>query len=258
MNKDLMMKAAIQFNGKWPSDEQFENEKVPRDGAILHTRKISPDHPDEEVGCISLGGDGANTDFYDIITKEQFESFVESLFEGAPEGATHYSPEDDENHACFYKDEYKQTCIRGESKWSLTKHTIFEPVIIRQAKRADPALNLNCRCASVDIPYTPKVGEECQFSSVGHHSGFMWCIFRGVMSDGGLIVEYHHNTSPDRVTCDAFDSLNTAFRPLRTERDLFIEAATAAYLKQVGSDAVDKKWFGRIFGALHDEGFKAP
>lgn len=84
MNRELMMKAAIQFKGVWPSDEKFENQKNPRDGVILHTHKISPEYPDEEVGCISLGGDRASTDFYDIVTREQFESFVESLFEGAP------------------------------------------------------------------------------------------------------------------------------------------------------------------------------
>lgn len=67
----------------------------------------------------------------------------------------------------------------------------------------------------------PPLGVECEFKSAGHHSNpdYVWCVFRGAMSDGGYIVEYHHHTAPSRVTVDAFDPATTSFRPIRTPRE---------------------------------------
>lgn len=70
----------------------------------------------------------------------------------------------------------------------------------------------------------PSVGCECQFFSDGYDENwFDWCIFHGLASCGGLIVEHHHRTSPSRVTVCLFDPRTTKFRPLRTERQKAIE-----------------------------------
>ncbi len=63
-----------------------------------------------------------------------------------------------------------------------------------------------------DGEYFPSIGDECEFESEGHHDGWKWCIFRGFLSDGGHIVEFHHDTAPGRVTCDCFDPDFTRYR----------------------------------------------
>lgn len=61
----------------------------------------------------------------------------------------------------------------------------------------------------------PPVGTACDFASTGHHEGFQWCIFHGLMSDGAYIIEYNHRTSPSRTTCAPFDPDLTSFRPVK-------------------------------------------
>lgn len=77
--------------------------------------------------------------------------------------------------------------------------------------------------AMADAGKLPPIGCECQFSSSGHHDGFKWCIFRGLMSDGGMIIEYRHETAQGRVTCAAFDPETTAFRPTQSPREKAID-----------------------------------
>lgn len=69
----------------------------------------------------------------------------------------------------------------------------------------------------------PPVGTVCEFESHGHHQGWMWCIYRGLMSCGGYIVEYHHHTSQDMTTCAPFDPALTNFRPIRTPEQIAAE-----------------------------------
>ena len=70
----------------------------------------------------------------------------------------------------------------------------------------------------------PPVGCVCQFFSGGYDSDwFDWCIFHGLASCGGFIIEHHHRTSPEMVTVGLFNPSLTKFRPIRTERDVLIE-----------------------------------
>ena len=72
----------------------------------------------------------------------------------------------------------------------------------------------------------PPVGCECQFFSDGYDDEwFDWCIFHGLATCGGLIIEHHHRTSPSRVTVALFDPASTKFRSLHTEREKAIDAA---------------------------------
>ena len=75
----------------------------------------------------------------------------------------------------------------------------------------------------------PPFGCECQFFSDGYdNEWFDWCIFHGLATCGGLIIEHHHRTSPSRVTVDLFGPASTKFRPLSTEREKAIDAACKA------------------------------
>ena len=84
----------------------------------------------------------------------------------------------------------------------------------------------------------PPVGCECQFFSDGYDAEwFDWCIFHGLATCGGLIIEHHHRTSPSRVTVELFDPLSTEFRPLRTEREKAIDEMADLIAKSVFGSA---------------------
>lgn len=100
--------------------------------------------------------------------------------------------------------------------------------------------------AEPQAPYMPKVGEECESALVG--AGFR--VGQLLYKSEKLIVWQDTGTGDETANRPE----HRIFRPLRTERELFIERATKDYLEQVGSDAVNAKWFGRIFGALYDAG----
>ena len=97
----------------------------------------------------------------------------------------------------------------------------------------------------------PPVGCECQFFSDGYDGEwFDWCIFRGLATCGGLIIEHHHRTSPSRVTVALFDPSSTKFRPLRTEREKAIDEMIAAI------DHIKEGNFQTFIGALYDAGYR--
>lgn len=94
-----------------------------------------------------------------------------------------------------------------------------------------------------EAPYVPKVGKECEVSVDG---GMRW--YKFVKTD-------KRNLILDESWGEMLEGLYVKFRPLRTEREIFIEKAVEDYLDQVGANAVNKKWFGRIFGAMYDSGY---
>ena len=97
----------------------------------------------------------------------------------------------------------------------------------------------------------PPVGCECRFFSDGYDKNwFDWCIFHGLATCGGLIVEHHHKTSPSRVTVCLFNPRTTKFRPLCTEREKAIDEMGAT-LRNRGSVISDV-----ILGELYDAGFR--
>lgn len=101
----------------------------------------------------------------------------------------------------------------------------------------------------------PPVGTECEFASEGHHSNpeYQWCIFHGLLSCGGYIIEFHHHTALDRVTCDAFDPITTKFRPIKNpdqiERDGLAEMLCDAYKSMLDTDKVFYKYADAILKA---------
>lgn len=107
----------------------------------------------------------------------------------------------------------------------------------------------------------PPAGCECEYKSEGHHEGFEWCIFHGLMSDKSYIIEYHHHTSPSRTTCCPFDPISTTFRPLKTQeqkdREAFIEKAKSV----IEANDYSHRNLTMVISAIEkmfDAGFKAP
>lgn len=252
MNKDLMMKAAIQFKGKWPVDG---------DNALVYVSTQDKFHTAINFSIVT-----------DVCTREQFESFVESLFDGAPEGAEYYSARE---VGVFAEAWFKQN-VHGKWDFKLTSsggwHTLSPQSVIgerklikRPAKKApiigDTPEQLKDG-VTPKAPYMPKVGEWCLLLD-----DYVLCGNSPLKMKKGdtVIVKAVVDLGYGEVALITDENINgsgtiifSGLRPLRTERELFIEKAATAYLRQVGSNAVDKKWFGRIFGALHDDGFEAP
>jgi hypothetical protein len=114
MNRELMIRAVQEFGGVWPDEDD------------THLYKFTH-------GFFETGIEGGNAEL--ICTREQFKSFVVSLFDVAPEDAEVFTSEDRHNYACFYKEEYKYMCLHGQLNWHETKHTVFEPIIIRPTKK---------------------------------------------------------------------------------------------------------------------------
>ena len=106
--------------------------------------------------------------------------------------------------------------------------------------------------------WMPEIGEECEYESIGHHDGFEWCIFQGLMSDGAYIIEYHHHTSPTMTTCCPFDPKLTTFRPLKTqrekEREAFIDSVNGVF----SDGEFDRHDLVLIAAKLFEERFTAP
>jgi hypothetical protein len=163
MNKELMMKAVVKFKGVWPSGDE------------THLYKFSHGNFETgiKVGTVELA-----------FIREQFESFVESLFEGAPEGATHVDAERVED---YYKyDGYAYYLI---GKIHSVRCANFDKLIPRPAKKAEP-----------EAQYMPKVGEECEINHLGN-----W--FK--ISKTDFYDRYAYACGSDFI-----------FRPLRTEEEI--------------------------------------
>lgn len=230
MNKDLMMRAAIQFKGVWPDQEE------------THLYEFY------SLGLVT-GLAGGTAKF--VCTRKQFEDFVESLFECAPEGTTHFRPN---SPAEWYKiskieaemEMYYSNCHNSWVIGSNGADWLSKNLIPRPVKKSEPK-----------APYMPKIGEECEFKNDRQDmlvdSRWVRAFFVGLSKDGHKIMETE--ATIEIVWLDESDGDVFIFRPLRTERELFIEQATKDYLDQVGSDAVNPKWFERIFGAMYDAGY---
>lgn len=240
MNKDLMMKAAVQFKSVWPDQEE------------THLYKF-------HYGRFVTGMAGGTADV--VCTREQFEDFVESLFEGAPDGATHCRPN---SPAEWYKiskieaemEMYYSNCHNSWVVGSNGADWLSKNLIPRPAKKlfiGDTPQQLK----EGVTPWVPEIGEECEFKNDRQDmlvdSCWVRAFFVGLSKDGHKIMETE--ATIEIVWLDESDGDVFIFRPLRTERELFIERATKDYLDQIDSVDVTQALLGRIFGAMYDAGY---
>lgn len=240
MNRDLMMKAAVKFEGVWPDDGYGLIVAIPSDIVLGNEEK------DGSVSYVSKGvTENTFLRSWSHCTRKQFEDFVESLFECAPADATHYSPEDKNNEQTWWKlvgDEMLCICEIGDiHTWERGHFDETIQLIPHPVKKAEP-----------QAPWVPKVGEECEYSTNGHK----WHVCEPLYIGNSCAFVKSDKASADGYREYSLPISHTDFRPLRTERELFIEQATKDYLDQVGSEAVNAKWFERIFGAMYDKGYR--
>jgi hypothetical protein len=196
MRKNLLLVDAVkQFKGVWPDEDD------------THLYKFTH-------GFFETGIEGGNAEL--ICTREQFKSFVVSLFDVAPEDAEVFTSEDRHNYACFYKEEYKYMCLHGQLNWHETKHTVFEPIIIRPTKKlyiGDTPDKLK-KGVTPQAPYMPKVGEECEYRNPnGVSNAYYWMFFVGYDKDGSMVIQ-----RKDKSFRIYRRENNLIFRPIITER----------------------------------------
>lgn len=91
----------------------------------------------------------------------------------------------------------------------------------------------------------PPVGTECEYAVGTGSLGFDWCFFVGRNHSGSLIIE------SDNGNILSYHKHQLKFRPLRTDREKFIDAAESVRKAH--------QWTTEEYlGALFDAGFKAP
>lgn len=198
MNKELMMKAAIQFKGVWPS-EKSTHIWLMKSGSMV-VGNIDEDMIFDEDNI--------------LCTREQFESFVESLFKGAPEGSTHFRPN---ALSSWYKisNAENKHYLGKEDGWvnsvSIEKRSVSINDLIPRPAKAEP-----------QSAYMPQVGEGCEFKNDRQDMPFdyRWieAFFVGLSKDGHKIMEIDASTG--LVWLDEYDGDVFIFRPLRTEEEI--------------------------------------
>lgn len=103
---------------------------------------------------------------------------------------------------------------------------------IESTEQEEEAFNAMGKEVKWDGEGLPPVGAECEFRCDGlwGDSDYHWCRFLGLLTDGAYAIEFHHKTSPDRVTCMCFDPQCTSFRkPETQEQKAERERVEAAY-----------------------------
>jgi hypothetical protein len=199
MNKELMMKAAVEFKGVWPDEEE------------THLYKF-------RHGSLVSGMFGGTAEL--VCTREQFKSFVESLFEGAPDEATHFQPNSSTKWYKISKND-DDTVVRfwvGKREWGVSmSHKKDKKGDIS----TDDLIPRPTKKAEIEAPYMPQVGEECEFSY--NSKPFRSAKYIGpnhVGSKTYLVLWVPANDVEEFGEYDNFkqdDNIN--FRPLKTERD---------------------------------------
>jgi hypothetical protein len=139
-----------------------------------------------------------------------------------PEGANHEI--DDEYTKWIYGVEFIFRCgsweSQGNTSWSLDKYKSYGAFKIIERP--------------LDAPYMPKVGDWCETAGAGARYFYV-----GVNKDGAHLFE---DTSGECIPIGSLEG----FRPIKTEREEFIE--------QAGKSDGGSYSMAAIFGSLYDNG----
>lgn len=244
MNKYLMMKAAVQFKGVWPDGVTFL--QVDRNGGIRTYRGRALARYESEQKA------------YLLCDQDQFESFVESLFNGAPEGATHV---DCENTKRYYR--YDGRDYHLISYISPVRCANFDKLIPRPAKKVpiigDTPEQLKEVVQPKATPYKPEKGDHCTILT-----DYVLCgnspltVKRGDIVIVKDVVDLGFGEVAlitDENVVGSGTIIFSNLEKLKTELDPFIEQAIEDYAKQAVLIDVNQDLLNQIFGAMYDAGY---
>lgn len=219
--RDLMLRFAVENKGEWP--EGFRTDNLVLVSGEIEATNMAKHWVDK---CDKMEWIG---------TKQEYLAFIDSLFDGAPDRATHV---DSENASCFYRND-------GHAFYSCEK-----PFGVRCAK-FDKLIPRPRKQEVEQVEWMPEVGEECEVYGGVYGSDDMRWMKSEVMNvkDGEVLAE-----STSHSGTYVFYARGM-FRPLKTEvekeREAFIEAGIKVN-KSLRIGATERE----MFEALIDAGWR--
>ena len=214
--KKLMLKAAVQFKGVWP--DGYEALVVSTETNSCWGAGKYQDFIDSEDRFNIVMGD-SDTWLW-VCTKQEFEAFIDSLFEGAPYDATHHGSTLEYPHWYRLIDGVWYFREKGFSEWvissSLASGSQKECDLIPRPSKQESTIDFSL---GGEFKKTwsgeglPPVGVECRFDCTAGEKGCVNVIgtvkyisdYTCVMHVGGSEFAAH----PDTMK----------FRPLKTEAE---------------------------------------
>ncbi len=209
MNKnEMIMKAAVKFKGKWPEGYS---------ALIVSTENNSCWGEGMYQDFTGLSTVMADSDAWQwVCTKSEFEELMQNLVDKAPEGATHYSQEDENNHQSWWKlvgAEMYCICERGNIY-------TWERGYFNKSFQLIPLPKCELE------KWMPEVGQECEckFFHADQQSWVKCYIVGKTKNLEWLVYHTHHN---DGLNFANIENGSIEFRPLRTEAEIERESLIA-------------------------------
>lgn len=176
-------------------------------------------------------------------------------FTNIPEGATHYSEENEYCWTCWWKlDEGKSFFIRADASYSgwsaidggLPNHA--KPIPTEYLKPVQPEQSESPN-AWHERGELPPAGVECE---VKHKGEWHKTRIIGISSVGSVV--YECGDFDEDYTYDG-SSAKKCFRPIRTERERFVDKAAKNYDGGIFINMI-REWAGKMYdaGARFPEG----
>ena len=212
-----------------------------------------------EEGCIAICFDCDGNPFKEcnennlryIVTREQHALKLAELFEDAPEDATHVTPESEHYYLSWWKKEDGKMFVicevTGEINWTLRPNFNENRELIPRPKpkpiTGDTPEQLKEGVEPQLKNGLPPVGTECEYFDRNQK---VW--------EPALIVAHHMN-GMEAIWCNSVEGgslyygTDIDFRPLKTERDIFIERSLDG-----SSFPWDIEDLRQFIGSIYDKG----
>lgn len=242
-NNELMMKAAVKYKGVWPVDRN----------TFLAVRVTSMPSIDKGVIASLPESFRFSENWKAICTREQFESFVESIFESAPDEAEMYV----EIYPSIGCPEYKGFAYKNDSnRYELTSSGKWidkvDVEIARPTKKlyiGDTPQQLKEGIAPKATAYMPKVGEEC-LCDWADWTDLEKVKFKGSF-DGVAWIEWFRCEGDVLQIHPKIEDVN--FRPIKTEHDKLLDSLVNRMINYYGNPKGAEGYIGLAEAILNDE-----
>ncbi|MGB2063585.1 MAG: hypothetical protein ACPHUL_00420 [Marinomonas gallaica] len=212
MNEELILKAAVKFKGVWPD--------VREDQDCLIVCKQHGEIRASMINSSEIDEDLDKERFNLICTRTEYEAFIDSLFEGAPEDAEYYLPAESsyaEGWIMLDGDSCK-FCESGGSQWFDTIDTRGVRTLIPRPRKQEveqvpfdkdgiPPVGTMCEAVWLELP-DGGAREWKQCLVMGAYDDLVWINVHEYDSDG-LYSGYPLTLQKSSVK----------FRPLKTEAE---------------------------------------
>lgn len=259
--------AVIKFNGVWPEFTWNESDKNKH--AIIKTIKQLEDNEEGKIypnGHIGKGGTSFDPEFCELVyTKSEFEAEAKRMgyingYEWGKEYPTNGKRTDLPDDVvvqvkadCFFGWTRKPDLIVNLCWNSITAFKITDPRYkpVSEISESNPdavVVSENPESNWFERGELPPVGTICEYTLGNSEIWYKCEIHYTVENDGVVMFAPHLN---HKKYCSIHGSSGAKFRPVRTEREKFIDAGCAAMKTQHHTVKSN-------LGFLFDAGFRGP